>query len=91
MDAAARFAGVAMQPLMGGLATLLAPTRPPPKPVVLPVPPPQAPPSPPAVTDAALDGLTRAAPAWAALPLRERAALLRRTIVTASKVSMVVC
>lgn len=86
MDAALRGAGAALQPLMGGLATLLSPTRPRPKPVVLPVAPKPAPPSSVAATDAALDGLVRAAPGWATLPLTERAALLRQTIVTAGKV-----
>ena len=86
MDAALRGAGAALQPLMGGLATLLSPTRPRPKPVTLPVAPTPAPPSSVAATDAALDGLVRAAPKWATLPLRERAALLRQTIVTAGKV-----
>lgn len=82
----ARATGAAFQPLIGLWATMLAPTRPHPKPVVLPLPRPPMPPSSAADTDAALDALTAAAPAWSARPLRERAALLRATIVTASKV-----
>ena len=86
MDAVLRVAGVAMQPLMGAGAAILAPTRPAPRPVVLPTAPTPAPPSSEAHTGACLDRLTETARAWRAMSLTERAALLRRCVDSAVKV-----